>query len=193
MLKFAGLILIVLFVISLFPSSGPRITKRFTVEVATPQGIRTGSSVISSQSSKAPWWFPAFGASSQRIRGEAVAVDLGGGRMLFVPLDPVTMIPSAVDHTGTSLKDYFRPNLVGQDGLVADLKYLNVVTFEHMSDPASARRVDPLDLGAVFGPGYSLRSLRVKDTSDPVTLPNTARFKTLFDSVRDGYAFTQPL
>ena len=60
---------------------------RLTVEVDTPQGLRTGSSVIEVQTSVAgEYSIPSPGAVSHRVRGEAVAVDLPGGQTLFALL-----------------------------------------------------------------------------------------------------------
>ena len=193
MWRILAVVLLIWFVASLFPHSGPRITKRFSVEVATPQGVRTGTSVISSQNSRAPWWFPASGASATRIRGEAVAVDLGSGRVLFVPISTVTKMRRTSDSTGGSLRDLFYSKEVGPDGVVSELKYLNMLTFGSLSDPSSAQQVDPLNLAAAFGSGYTLISVRVEDTTEPVTLPNTERYKALFERLPEKYAFTQRL
>lgn len=60
---------------------------RLTVEVDTPQGVRRGSSVIEVNVRVASQWeIPSPGALSFRTQGEAVAVDLPGGRTLFALL-----------------------------------------------------------------------------------------------------------
>lgn len=52
--------------------------QRITVEVDTPEGVMTGSSV-----SEVKWRYSSRGSSRASSRGEAVAVDLPGGRTLF--------------------------------------------------------------------------------------------------------------
>lgn len=60
---------------------------RMTVEVETPEGLKTGSSVIQVQTMVAGHnSIPTPGAVSHRLRGEAVTVDLGGRGILFALL-----------------------------------------------------------------------------------------------------------
>ncbi len=189
----AGLVL--LFVLSLFPKSEPRVTKRFTVEVQTPDGLRTGSSVVSMQASQAPWWFPAFDAGSVRIRGEAVAVDLGNGRFLFVPLYRVQKMKRITHTSGITLVDLFRSSRLDDEGKLRKVGQIRMMRFSSLSDPLSGKEVDPANLGDAFGQGYRLQTVRVQDTDDEVTLPNTVRFGALFAglSALDRISFTQPL
>ena len=59
---------------------------RMTVEVDTPQGLRTASSVIEVEvSDPGPNSLPEAGINT-KVRGEAVAVDLPGGKVLFALL-----------------------------------------------------------------------------------------------------------
>lgn len=65
----------------------PTYRYRLTVEVDTPEGLRTGSSVIEvTQRMVRPGSDPASKAVRRRARGEAVAVDLPAGRTLFALL-----------------------------------------------------------------------------------------------------------
>jgi hypothetical protein len=60
---------------------------RLTVEIETPEGLRTGSSVIEVHTAMAgPKSIPNPGQVSTRIKGEAVAIDLPGGQTLFALL-----------------------------------------------------------------------------------------------------------
>lgn len=60
---------------------------RLTVEVETPEGLRTGSSVIEVSTTVAGRnSIPTPGAVSHRVRGEAVTVDLGARGLLFALL-----------------------------------------------------------------------------------------------------------
>lgn len=60
---------------------------RLTVEVDTPEGLRTGSSVIEVSTAVAGRHsIPTPGAVSHRVKGEAVTVDLGPRGLLFALL-----------------------------------------------------------------------------------------------------------
>ncbi len=60
---------------------------RITVEVETPQGLRTGSAVQEIEAHRNTW-FVNSAVRGRSLRGEAVAVDLPGGRTLFALLIP---------------------------------------------------------------------------------------------------------
>ena len=47
--------------------------------------------------------------------------------------------------------------------------YPLLVTFGDINDPASVKKVDPNDLAATFGPGYTLKSITLEITDEPVT------------------------
>jgi hypothetical protein len=65
----------------------PTYRYRLTVEVDTPEGLKTGSSVIEVATRVAgKMAIPSPGAVSHRVRGEAVAVDLGKAGTLFALL-----------------------------------------------------------------------------------------------------------
>ena len=60
---------------------------RLTVEVETPEGLRSGSSVIEVKTAIAgKYTIPTPGVNSRRARGEAVAVDLGERGLIFALL-----------------------------------------------------------------------------------------------------------
>ena len=67
----------------IFPSD--RLRQKITVEVETPAGLRSGSSVVETEVRKGKSWGDASGTTF-RLKGEAVAVDLPGGRTLFALL-----------------------------------------------------------------------------------------------------------
>lgn len=67
--------------------SYPPYRYRLTVEVETPQGLRTGSSVIEVRTAMAgPNSIPSPGQVFMQVNGEAVAVDLPNGQTLFALL-----------------------------------------------------------------------------------------------------------
>ena len=65
----------------------PEMRYRLTVEVETPEGLRTGSSVIATKWALASKRWGPLGGTSGDAWGEAVAVDLGRRGTLFVLLN----------------------------------------------------------------------------------------------------------
>lgn len=71
----------------LFGGPSEEFRYRLTVEVETPSGIKSGSSVIEVRAVKnSDWLTPEARGHRYSFKGEAVAVDLPGGRTLFALL-----------------------------------------------------------------------------------------------------------
>ena len=165
---------------------------RMTVEVMTPQGLRSGQSVIESRIEHGVSFGSDAPGISYKLRGEAVTVDLGDGRALFALLRGTegsdgaayyaNLLQQAFRH-GARTAPMPRANLLkGPNAplrkwarwhdLQLDLPpedYPLLVTFRDTADPASVERVDPADLAATFGQGFALRRVIVEITSRPVT------------------------
>lgn len=163
---------------------------RLTVEVETPEGPKTGSSVIEVQQTLVrAGGSPANQAVERRVRGEAVAVDLPGGKTLFALLRSENNIDWASyvfvylapqkkgEHFADQMDDVLE--VKGKQVLprmwppVAFLEersaYPMLVTFGDLADPTSVALVDPDDLAATFGEGVRLKRITVQLTDDPVT------------------------
>ena len=79
---------------------------RLTVEVDTPDGVRTGSSVIEvSTAVSGKYSIPDPGKVSKRVRGEAVTVDLGQRGVMFALLRS----EYSVDWAGGALMSATKP------------------------------------------------------------------------------------
>lgn len=164
---------------------------RLTVEVETPEGLATGSSVIEvKQTLMRPGSSPGNQGVSRRVRGEAVAVDLPGDKTLFALLrsdnnvDWASQVflylkpPSPQEEFVDQLDDVLE--VTGERELprmwppVAWLEersaYPMMVTFGDETDPTSVARVDPDDLAASFGEGVTLKRITVELTDEPVTV-----------------------
>jgi hypothetical protein len=158
---------------------------RLTVEVETPEGLRTGSSVIEVRTFRASE-FPGAeaGGVSSRIRGEAVAVDLGARGILFVLLQgrnsPTqigglampALLPRRPDPRGTA--EALGNNItvlkrVRGAAPVPSQDYPTLMRFGDIRNPASAIEVDPTNLAASFGTGVRLRRMTAEITEDNVT------------------------
>lgn len=83
-----------------YPSASLRY--RMTVEVDTPEGLKTGSSVIETTISDGPGLGDASGIN-YTLKGEAIAVDLPGGRTLFALLRGVEQGSPSDYHAGLLL------------------------------------------------------------------------------------------
>lgn len=156
---------------------------KITVEVETPEGLRSGYSVVEEMITPAPWYSISESQYSSRFRGEAVAVDLPGGRTLFALLrnDGTLDMPNLIGRTlypnGRSKGDPLRKMgdppiempLVAAKAMPNEPGIPMLVTFRDIADPRSVEKVDPSNLAASFGDGISLKRITVEVTEDPVT------------------------
>ena len=188
-----------------FVDETPSYRYRMTVEVDTPEGLKTGSSVIEVATSEGVSSAnPAGSVVISKVRGQAAAVDLSAGRTLFALLrseenrDWAKNIMFILAPEGRKDGDRFLgtyANMLAmreKKELPATLGQYNraledfsgrpmLVTFGDLSDPMSVQRVDPDDLAASFGEGVSLRRITVQMTDDPVTMGIEERLKWLTD------------
>ena len=170
--------------------TAPDYRYRLTVEVETPEGLKTGSSVIEvKQRLVRAGSSPANMAVERRVRGEAVAVDLPGGRTLFALLRSDNNVDWAsyvmqtfAPHTDSETFAQQLDNMLLLEGeivlprtfppvghLEERSAYPMLVTFGDLDDPTSVEEVDPDDLAATFGEDVSLKRITVQVTDDPVT------------------------
>jgi hypothetical protein len=149
----------------------PSVTYRYrlTVEVETPDGMRSGSSVIETNihDTTGNWW--ALGEArrvSSRVRGEAVFVDLGSGRNVVALLARGPQADQGIDF------NWLVPNTLHVDPLKDPASLLRrpgrhevpahlvptLVTFADVADPKSARVV--YATGSVMSGGQQPRVVR---------------------------------
>lgn len=170
-----GLFLILL-VYAWYPSTTVIHTK-ITVSVQTPEGVKSGSNVR--EIAYTPPFYQnehgdgglLFSATIKRT-GEATILDLGQGRYLFVLLDVANTPWDLFFQSGLPDAEMLvrLDMMIGQSRLYQRDEYFPLLaTFGDPSDPASVRKVDPDHLDATFGPGYSLLSLTMTITDEPVT------------------------
>ena len=153
---------------------------KMTVEVETPQGLRTGSGVMEVSAAKTTKILPEQNAVSTIFKGEAVLVDLPGGTLFALVSD----IGSGYSLASASVKS-FDP-LTGPEGkYVASIGKLGetsslgrsvpirdmpkLVRFRDIRDPKTVELVDPDDLAKSFGPGVQLKSIVLTVVDEPVT------------------------
>lgn len=156
---------------------------RLTVEVDTPEGVKSGSSVYEVQAKNVPKLLPEMGRREWWVRGEAVAIDLPGGQTLFALLKTGAHFGDMAGLSMNTLHPDFRGARYDVVGVakelaagqyrahaeVAPADYPMLVTFADINNPTSVTTVDPGDLAATFGEGVSLRRITVQITDEPVT------------------------
>ncbi|MFC3311089.1 hypothetical protein [Blastomonas aquatica] len=154
---------------------------RLTVEVDTPQGQRSGSSVYEVWANNKTALLPDEAKRDWGVRGEAVAVDLPNGQTVFALLKTNAKHGDMAGMSMTALDPAYRNDIVESaariasgDGVrpqaeVGQGDYPMLVTFRDLADPASVRAVSPAEFGSVFGPGYALRRITVRIADEEVT------------------------
>ena len=136
---------------------------RLTIEVGTPGGVKSASGVMSVH--------PDRGYSRRghtTTKGDAVVVDLGGGRNLIallahldktLDLDGINYVALRAYRaagSNVSFNELNRaPGAVPVTGALIPL----LVTFSDPGDPATARAVPPDDLEAALGNGFRLHGV----------------------------------
>jgi hypothetical protein len=148
---------------------------RLILDVDTPSGLKTGSSVISlTWRSQMP-----IGPRSAvtQVKGEAAIVDLGGGKHVIAILGfGPKGTQDKLEHLAfEAFRRAKRPMDIkalakaqGSAPLTGDL-VPTFVTFTDLNDPKTARVVRPDDFPAVFGAGVRFRDARIEMTTDPAT------------------------
>jgi hypothetical protein len=129
---------------------------RLSVEIAAPEGVRRGASVLAVHPNRG-YGGSGTGGSAPRLKGEAAVVDLGQGRLLVALLaqesdvsdmDATTFLAlRAFNAAGRGVQFRDLRSLRGEAPLAGDLAPV-LIALEEGRDPSSARRVAPSDLGA---------------------------------------------
>jgi len=183
---------------------------RLTVEVETPQGVKSGSAVHEIAAHDNPLKLPDSDSAWIGFRGEAFPVELGNGKTLFVLVAPPnggeeSLIPAVQSALDPDYKGGGRGNLATvrkiarrTNSLEAELRPTNsfeggtrsfypiLVQFRDEGDPRTVQQVDPAAVDAAFGPGYHLRRIWVRTTNDPVSSGIVGKLDWLSKGPQDG-------
>ena len=178
---------------------------RLTIEVQTPEGVRSGSSVLEVDIKKAAISFLDLsnGAVRYRPKGEATVVDLGVHGVLFAVLQ------GGADRTGNRHYAVGAPEEVfGRLGVLpknnaeerwAQLEVLEgkaelmseefpyLVRFVDLNDPQSLTLVDPNNLTASFGPNVYIKRATIEMTHDRPTDDVVRKYLLWLNAVPDNY------
>jgi hypothetical protein len=136
---------------------------RLTVEVETPDGVKSASGVMAVHPDR------SYSRGGQtRTKGDAVFVDLGGGKNLLALL---AHIDKSVELDGMNYVALRAYNVAGRKVSFNDISRMTgavpvtgalipvLVTFTNPDDPATARAVPPDDLEAALGKGFRLHGI----------------------------------
>lgn len=156
---------------------------KITVLVDTPEGPRSGSSVLEFTTTKNLIALPESHSVSQTMRGEAVIVELPGNQTLFALLRQDgtrdigeligrTLYPDgrqrAVERTAGDLPVQMNRWLVIGGRHLNEPGIPMLVRFRDINDPKTVEKVDPGNLEASFGPDMKLKAITVQVTTEPV-------------------------
>lgn len=134
---------------------------RLTIEVETPDGVKTGASVIRATISEQASWVPVAGTITTSVSGEAVFVNLGTNRnvtatLTFGPIghdDRIAYL--AMRSIGDRRQSWYRQaaRVQGRADLTGPL-IPTLVTFSDPKNPATVRVVDSEKFEQEFGVGF---------------------------------------
>jgi hypothetical protein len=139
---------------------------RLTLEVETPEGLKTGSGIVSVHPDRG---YSRHGHTS--TRGDAVFVDLGGGKNLValmahldgtLDLDGMNYLAlRAYKAAGRNVSFNEMSRMTGAAPVTGALIPV-LVTLADARDPATIRTVRPETMAAAFGNGFRLHGIHVE-------------------------------
>jgi len=151
---------------------------RLTIDVATPDGIKSASSVIAVYGGDVGWGLPEAKGLRARIKGEAVYLDLGAGKNIVALLahgksgensgKMEWLVLAAARAAGQKFEWFQTKNVTGLLPLTGDL-VPTLVTLADSRDPGSVRVVLTDQFESTFGPGYRFVDAYVEVTTDAGT------------------------
>ena len=146
--------------------------QKLTVEVSTPDGVKSGSSVVGFSASIGQQ-FASSSAFSYSVTGEATVVEVAPGKYLFALLDGANELGRATFENqlpqGT-VEDRYQvlEKIRGKADVPRD-HYPMLVTFADINDPKTVHEMKPDQVSSIFGAGYSLKSITLEITDEPIT------------------------
>lgn len=209
---------LLLAVVGLWDTMYPSGTWRYkmTVEVETPEGVKTGSAVREVTVISVPQFLPEV-RPTVKLKGEAVVVDLGERGVLFALLNgykfeaaslPFYVFPSGKGGTTKEGIKYYK-NLKAGPVHLEPAQYPKFVYFKDLNDPKTVGLVlemkscaDPKTgvrnttvcieadhFEEVYGEGVHLKSVQIEMTREPVTSTIKQKLKWLpsyYNQMLDG-------
>ncbi|MDH5723791.1 MAG: hypothetical protein OEY94_10795 [Alphaproteobacteria bacterium] len=156
-----------------FMTPSMTINYKVTVEIETPEGIKSGYAVRQISNRVPLVQFPDVGNPAS-IRGEAVVVDLGERGKVFYLLPQQSWqngLYQAFPTKGASTKEgieYYKKLKIGDkaEWLKTPISF---VYFSNLEDPTSLKAFNYGQIGDVLEEGYKVKSITVEITDEPIT------------------------
>jgi hypothetical protein len=137
---------------------------RLTVEIETPDGVKSASGVLAVHPDRG-----YTRSGSTLTKGDAVVVDLGGGKTLLallahiddkgLELDGINYVALRAFNAAGRKTSFNEMNRINGAAPVTGALVPVLATFTDITDPATMRVVKPDDLEAAFGKGFRLRGV----------------------------------
>jgi hypothetical protein len=155
----------------------PEFKYRLQVEIETPDGVKSSANVYSVTPNRSYGGSNSGESAGPKTRGDALFVDLGGGRNV-VALLAVGTAPTDLDATNYIAMRAF--TAAGRKVQFRDMKKTTAMTpvavpaenapvlvsFKDVSDPKSARRLTADNAQELLGAGYKLHNVTVSTTAN---------------------------
>ena len=186
---FIGLFAVIIAVIVLWKVNYPSGTWRYkiTVEIETPEGIKTGSAIYSLKLWTVPRIFPGDHGFRMKRTEEAVVVDLGKRGILFAQPTQESWqngiyqaFPISAPSTRKGLEHYRKTLFISKKAEWKTEKP-KIVMFTDINDPksitlvytdedyADGTKIYENNFEKIFGKGVKFKGITVEITDEPVT------------------------
>jgi hypothetical protein len=158
-------------------SGNPIYRFKMTVEVETPEGLKTGWSVYEVEAKNVVALTPGGVGRERKLRGQAVAVDIALGKVLFVLVKNDSLAEMSMAALDPAYKNDWVESAeriaagagIHSPAVIMTSNYPMLVTFADLSDPKTVDQVSPDNLASRFGAGVTLKRITVQVTDEPVT------------------------
>lgn len=174
-----------------FPSASWRY--KITIEIETPEGIKTGSVVRETRASTDVRVGDVGGGSAGTI-GEAVVVDLGKRQYLVGLLPEGDDLSLAMGGPPPGTREgmaYYSHLKEGKASLMMKGVLPHFVTFKNPDDPMTVENVDGQDLAKTFGDGVTLKDVTIEITDAPMTWGPLNTYLPWLEGLKGGYLHGQ--
>lgn len=173
--KIFSLILLMLLISSCEEAKYYSWNYRITIEVETPEGIKSGSAVrrVAAQLGNLNPFYDARDYV-QETYGEAVVVDLGERGILFALINQESNMDVydaiASTHKDPSFEQFYYYDTLAS-GTRGILKRSNstLTTFDDLDDPKTVKELNYDDLESAFGQGVKINQILIEIIDDPVS------------------------
>lgn len=165
---------------------------RMTAEVETPEGLKTGSSVVEITTKQWPEWLRGLAGghtSNTRSKGEAVFIEMPNEKILFIvskgeereywlpytfPMQDVSSMSAEkiksqafyLSKTREGIRYY--GTLKNAKGVLPEYSTPLFLYFRDINNPMTVEQIDPKNLEKVFGKGVKLKGITIETTNDPL-------------------------